>query len=40
MEERFLEELQTRLDRGSRDEAQVRSILKEVVAVRQTRYTD
>jgi hypothetical protein len=39
MEERFLEELQTRLDRGSRDEAQVRSILKEIVAARQQRYT-
>ena len=39
MEERFLGELQNRLDRGSRDEAQVRTILKEVVASRAERYT-
>ena len=39
MEERFLGELQSRLDRGSRDEVQVRSILKEVAATREQRYT-
>ena len=40
MEERFLEELQSRLDRGSRDEVQVRSILKEIVVTREQRYTE
>ena len=40
MEERFLEELQNRLDGGSRDEIQVRGILKEVAASRQKRYTE
>jgi predicted transcriptional regulator len=39
MEERFLAELQNRLDKGSRDEIQVREILKEVVASREMRYT-
>ena len=39
MEERFLAELQNRLDGGSRDEIQVREILKEVVASRDKRYT-
>ena len=39
MEESFLGELQDRLDRGSRDEIQVRGILKEVVASREKRYT-
>jgi hypothetical protein len=39
MEERFLEELQNRLDQGSRDEVQVRTILKEIVSTREKRYT-
>jgi hypothetical protein len=39
MEERFLAELQNRLDRGSRDEVQVRSLLREIVASREKRYT-
>ena len=39
MEERFLAQLQNRLDGGSRDEVQVREILKEVVASRERRYT-
>ena len=39
MEERFLAELQKRLDGGSRDEIRVREILKEVVASRERRYT-
>jgi hypothetical protein len=39
MEERFLGELQDRLEGGSRDEAQVRTILKEVVYSREQRYT-
>jgi hypothetical protein len=39
MEERFLAELQNRLDRGSRDEIQVREILREVAASRENRYT-
>jgi len=40
IEERFLAELQNQLDRGSRDEVQVRSILREVVASREKRYTE
>jgi hypothetical protein len=39
MEERFLAEMQIRLDRGSRDEAQVRATLREIVASRENRYT-
>jgi len=39
MEERFLEQLQSRLDQGSRDEIQVRGILKEIVSSREKRYT-
>ena len=39
MEERFLGELQSRLEQGSRDEIQVRAILKEIVASREKRYT-
>ena len=39
MEERYLEELQSRLDRGSQDEIQVRGILKEIAANREKRYT-
>jgi hypothetical protein len=39
MEERFLAELQNSLDGGSRDEIQVREILREVVASRENRYT-
>ena len=39
MEERFLGELQSRLDRGSRDEAQVRTILREIITYREKRYT-
>ncbi|UCF97723.1 MAG: hypothetical protein JSV89_21535 [Spirochaetaceae bacterium] len=39
MEERFLGELQSRLERGTRDEAQVRAILREVVSCRENRYT-
>jgi hypothetical protein len=39
MEERFLGELQTRLDQGSRDEIQVRAVLKEIVSSREKRYT-
>ena len=39
MEERFLGELQGRLDRGTRDEIQVRSVLREVVSCREKRYT-
>ena len=39
MEERFLEQLQSRLEQGSRDEIQVRAILKEIVSSRATRYT-
>jgi hypothetical protein len=39
MEERFLEELQSRLDCGSRDEIQVRGVLKEIVSTREKRYT-
>lgn len=37
MEERFLHELQAKLDRGTRDEAQVRALLREVVAERARR---
>jgi len=40
MEERFLAELQNRLDEGSQDEIKVREILKEVVASREKRYTE
>jgi hypothetical protein len=32
MEERFLQELQGKLDRGTRDEAQVRALLREAAA--------
>lgn len=39
MEERFLAELQSRLEQGSRDEIQVRAILKEIIASREKRYT-
>jgi hypothetical protein len=39
MEERYLAELQNRLDGGSRDEIQVREILREVAASRERRYT-
>ena len=39
MEERFLGELQNRLEQGSRDEIQVRAILKEIVSSREKRYT-
>ena len=39
MEERFLGELQERLDRGTRDEIQVRAVLKDVVSGRKSRYT-
>jgi len=39
MEERFLAEMQNRLDRGSRDEVQVRAALKEIVSSREKRYT-
>ena len=39
MEERFLGELQSKLDRGTRDEVQVRRILREVVSYREKRYT-
>ncbi len=37
MEERFLRELQAKLDRGIRDEAQVRGLLREVAAERAHR---
>ncbi len=39
MEERFLRELQSRLDRRTRDEVQVRRVLREVVLCREKRYT-
>jgi hypothetical protein len=39
MEERFMAELQDRLDRRSRDEIRVREILKEVAASREKRFT-
>ena len=39
MEERFLEELQKRLEQGSRDEIQVRAVLKEIASSREKRYT-
>lgn len=39
MEERFLGELQSRLDGGTRDEVQVRGVLREVVSCREKRYT-
>ena len=39
MEERFLEQLQSRLDQGSRDEIQVRAIFREIVSCREKRYT-
>lgn len=39
MEERFLGELQARLDGGTRDEIQVRGVLREVVSCREKRYT-
>jgi hypothetical protein len=39
MEERFLGELQNRLDQGTRDEVQVRMILKQIVSNREERYT-
>jgi hypothetical protein len=39
MEERFLGELQDLLEQGSRDEIQVRAILKEIVSSREKRYT-
>jgi hypothetical protein len=39
MEERFLGELQSRLDGGIRDEVQVRGVLREVVSCREKRYT-
>jgi hypothetical protein len=35
MEERFLQELQGKLDRGTRDEAQVRTLLLEAAAARR-----
>jgi hypothetical protein len=39
MEERFLGELQNRLDQGIRDEVQVRMTLKEISDYRENRYT-
>ena len=39
MEERFLGELQSRLDQGTQDEVQVRRVLREVVSYREKRYT-
>lgn len=39
MEERFLGELQNRLDQGTRDEVQVRTTLKEIANCRERRYT-
>lgn len=39
MEERFLGELQGRLDGGSRDEIQVRGVLRDMVSCREKRYT-
>ena len=39
MEERFLGELQKRLEQGSRDEIQVRAVLKEIASSREKRYT-
>jgi hypothetical protein len=39
MEERFLGELQSRLEQGSRDEIQVRAVLREIMASRDKRYT-
>ncbi len=39
MEERFLGELQSRLDGGVLDEVQVRGVLREVVSCREKRYT-
>jgi hypothetical protein len=35
----LLAELQSRLDRGTRDEAQVRAVLREIVSSRENRYT-
>ena len=39
MEERFLKELQSRLEQGTRDEVQVRTTLKEIAGCREKRYT-
>jgi len=39
MEERFLGELQSRLDGGVEDEVQIRGVLREVVSCREKRYT-
>ena len=39
MEERFLGELQSLLEQGSRDEIQVRAVLREIIASREKRYT-
>jgi len=39
MEERFLGELQSRLEQGIRDEIQVRAVLGEIIASREKRYT-
>ena len=39
MEERFLSELQSLLEQGSRDEIQVRAVLREIIASREKRYT-
>ena len=39
MEERFLGELQSRLDGGVLDEVQIRGVLREVVSCREKRYT-
>ena len=39
MEERFLAVLQSQLDGGTRDEVQVRGVLREVVSCREKRYT-
>jgi len=38
MEERLLQELQAKLDRGTRDEAQVRALLREVRAESAARH--
>lgn len=38
MEERFIGELQSWLDEGTRDEVQVRGVLREVVSCREKRY--
>jgi hypothetical protein len=39
MEEQFLAVLQSQFDGGTRDEVQVRGVLREVVSCREKRYT-